>query len=84
MDTSVFGVLKNLLNIHKTSEGAEKEKKETESVLQESSRVYQPILFFKSFFWRLIFALLEQLNICSKSLPRVSFRHVRCKVPQNS
>jgi len=34
MDTSMFGVLKNLLNIHKTSKGAEKEtKKETESVL---------------------------------------------------
>ena len=25
MDTSIFGVLKNLLNIHNTSEGAEKE-----------------------------------------------------------
>ena len=25
MDTSMFGVLKNLLNIHKTSKGAEKE-----------------------------------------------------------
>ena len=25
MDTSMFGVLKNLLNIHKTSYGAEKE-----------------------------------------------------------
>ena len=25
MDTSVFGVLKNLINIHKSSSGAEKE-----------------------------------------------------------
>ena len=39
--------------------------------------VYQRILLFKSSFKRLIFALLEQINVCSQSPPRVSFRHVR-------
>ena len=34
-------------------------------------------MLFKSSFKRLIFALLEQINVCSQSLPRVSFRHVR-------
>ena len=43
----------------------------------ESSNVYQQILLFKSSFKRLIFALLEQINVCSQSLPQVSFRHVR-------
>ena len=35
------------------------------------------MLLFKSSFKQLIFALLEQINVCSQSLPRVSFRHVR-------
>ena len=39
--------------------------------------VYQRILLFKSSFKRLNFALVEQINVCSQSLPRVSFRHVR-------
>ena len=34
------------------------------------------ILLFKSSLKRLIFALLEQINVCSQSLPRVSFRYV--------
>ena len=46
-------------------------------LLKESSSVYQRILLFKSSFKRLIFALLEQINVCSQPLPRVSFRHVR-------
>ena len=43
----------------------------------ESSNVYQQILLFKSSFKRLIFALLEQINVCNQSLPQVSFRHMR-------
>ena len=39
--------------------------------------MYQRIVLFKSSFKRLIFALLEQINVCSQSLPRVSFRHER-------
>ena len=39
--------------------------------------VYQRILLFKSSFKRLIFALLQQINVCSQSLPHVSFRNVR-------
>ena len=59
MDTSLFGVLKNLLNINKEPR---RNIKETESVLlylKESSSIYQRILLFKSSFKRSIFALLE-------------------------
>ena len=39
--------------------------------------VYQRILLFKSSLKQLIFALLEQINVCSQSLPCISFRHVQ-------
>ena len=39
--------------------------------------VYQRILLIKSSFKQLLFALLEQINVCSQSLPRVSFCYVR-------
>ena len=39
--------------------------------------ISESCMLFKSSFKRLIFALLEQINVCSQSQPRLSFRHVR-------